>query len=62
MKYIGIKVKLRTLIIKDGKTGEEFKVKTLRTAQDIAEYIDESERDGIQIKLGRLVSEALDNS
>ena len=57
-----VKVKLHTLYIKDEETGKEYPVITIRSAKEIADYIEENEREEIQYKLGRLVSEALDNS
>lgn len=55
-----VKVKLHTLYIKDEETGKEYPIITIRSAQEIAEYIKESERDEIQNKLAYLVSEALE--
>jgi len=40
-----IKVKLQVITIKDENTGELFTVKTLRSAKDITEYVQEIERD-----------------
>jgi hypothetical protein len=54
-----VKVTLHDLVIKDPKTGEAFTVRTLRTAKDIAEYIDESEKDEIVSVLEAAVIEAL---
>ena len=54
-----VKIKIRTLAIKDERTGEQFTVRTLRTAEDIAGYIEESEKDEMVSKLGEAVSEAL---
>ncbi len=53
-----VKVKLRTLVIKDKETGEEFTVRTLRSAEDIAGYVEESEKDEIVDKLEEAVNEA----
>ena len=39
------KVEIRVKPAKDEKSREEFTVKTIRTAKDIAEYLDESEKD-----------------
>ena len=52
-----VKVKLRTITIKDENTGEEYTVKTVRSAQDIAEYVEESEKDEVVAKLEDIVSE-----
>lgn len=46
-----IKVELQTITIEDEKSGESFTVKTLRSARDIAEYVQESERDEVVNKL-----------
>ncbi len=53
-----VKIKLRTLVIKDKETGEEFTVRTLRSAEDIAGYVEESEKDEIVDKLEEAVNEA----
>ncbi len=53
-----VKVELRTLVIKDKETGEEFTVRTLRSAEDIAGYVEESEKDEIVDKLEEAVNEA----
>ena len=55
-----VKVKLRVITIKDENAGEEYTVKTLRTAQEIAEYVQESEKDAILDKLQEAVCEAYD--
>jgi hypothetical protein len=52
-----IKVKLQGIIIKDKKTGKEFTVHTLRTAQEIASYIEESEKEEIIVRLEAAVIE-----
>ena len=46
-----IKIKLRTLQIRDQKTGEAFTVRTLRTAKEIAGFIEESEKEVITSKI-----------
>jgi len=51
-----IKVTLQDIIIKDQETGEEFKVRTVRTAQEIASYIEESEQDEVIDKLQDVLS------
>jgi hypothetical protein len=53
-----IKVTLQEIIIKDKKTGKEFTVQTLRTAQEIASYIEESEKEEIVARLETAVREA----
>jgi hypothetical protein len=57
-----VKVKLNTIIIKDEEAGKTFKVRTLRTAEDVAGYIDESEKDQMVFELERIVSEALNQT
>jgi hypothetical protein len=46
-----VKVKLRSITIKDENTGESFTVKTLHSAEEIAGYIQESEKDEAVTKL-----------
>ena len=53
-----VKVTLRNIVIKDEDTGETFEVRTLRTAEEIAGYIEETEKDVIVEKLEEAVSEA----
>ena len=52
-----IKIKLQTILIKDQETGETFTVRTLRTAQEIAEFIDESEKEVITSKIEETICE-----
>ena len=40
-----ISVTLRRVIIKDAESGEAYEVPTLRTAKDIAEIVEETERE-----------------
>ena len=54
-----IKVKLQAITIKDEDTGESFTVKTLRSAKDIADYVEESERDEMVSKLEQVVSDEI---
>jgi hypothetical protein len=53
-----IKIQLRTLIIKDAAGGKAFSVRTLRTAEEIAAYIEESEKDIIADHVEEAVSDA----
>jgi hypothetical protein len=53
-----VKVRLRAITIKDEDSGEEFTVQTLRTAEDIAAYVEETEKDEIVSKLEEAVIEA----
>jgi hypothetical protein len=55
-----IKVKLQAITIKDETTGEEFTVKTLRSAKEISEYIQESEKDEVVSRLEQEVYEEID--
>lgn len=52
-----VKVKLRDIAIKDTETGEEITVRTLRSAQEIAGYVEESEKDEIVERLEELLTE-----
>lgn len=48
---MAIKVKVNTILIKDtNNTGEVYIVRTVRTAREIAGYIQESEKDEITDK------------
>ena len=53
-----VKVKIRTLIIKDDQTGKSFTVRTLRSAEEVAGYVEESEKDEIVSRLEDAVCEA----
>ena len=57
-----IKVKLQVITIKDANTGESFSVKTLRSAEEIASYVQESEKDEIVSKLEQEVSEVINKA
>lgn len=46
-----VKVKLRSITIKDENTGELFTVRTIRSAKEIAGYVEESEKDEVVSKL-----------
>ena len=52
-----IKVSLQTITIKDNQNGKEFTVRTLRTAEEIAGCIEESEKDFIIETLDQKVCE-----
>ncbi len=53
-----VKVKIRTLTIKNNETGKAFTVRTLRTTEDVAAYVEESEKDEIVSRLEDAVNEA----
>jgi len=53
-----IKVNLHILNIKEMETGNEYPVETIRTGLEIAEYIEETEKDVVVDKLESLVAEA----
>ena len=55
-----IKVELHTILIKDENTGEIYKVKSLRSAMDIAEYMQETEKDEMVTRLQQKVCEEID--
>ena len=42
-----VKVILREIVIKDRQSGKEYIVRTLRTAEEIASYVEKSEKDVI---------------
>jgi hypothetical protein len=52
-----VKVRLSVITIRDENSGEAHRVKTLRSAREIAEYIEESEKEIIVDKLEDLVCE-----
>ena len=54
-----IKVKLHTITIMDNESGKSCKVNTLRSAEEIAGYIEESEKDEIVGRLEHEVCEVL---
>ena len=53
-----ITVTLQTITIRDDESGETFTVRTLRTAKEIAGYVEESEKDEITDTLEEKVIEA----
>jgi len=57
-----IKIKIHTIEIKDKDSGENFKVKTLRTAEEITGYIEETEKEEIVSKLEGLVIEEINRN
>jgi hypothetical protein len=62
VKNMEIKVKLQTIKITDTSSGESFSVKTIRSAKEIAGYIQESEKDEIVGKLEQEVSEVINKA
>jgi vacuolar-type H+-ATPase subunit C/Vma6 len=58
-KNMDVKIKIRALTIKDENSGEEFTVTTLRSAEDIASYIEETEQDEIHHIVEAAVDKAL---
>ena len=54
-----VNIKVHTLTIKDAETDQELTVKTLRIAESLAAYIEESEKEEIEDEVERLVNEAL---
>jgi len=56
-----IDIPVHTLIIKEKGSGKEFSVKTTRSAEEMAGYIGESERelliDAIEVAVSKLISE-----
>lgn len=57
-----IEVNANDIIIKDAKTGQVCKVRTLRTAEDIASYIEETEKDQIKWRVEEIVLDVYDNN
>lgn len=55
-----IKIKLGTIIVKDAETGEEFRVQTLRSAEEIAHEVEENEKDIFRDRVESAVCEAYD--
>ena len=53
-----VKVTLREIVIKDKQSGREYTIRTLRSAEEIAGYIKESEKDKITDRLEQAVCEA----
>ncbi len=53
-----IKIQLQTLVIKDQETGKEYKVRTLRSAKEIAEFMEESEKEIIADKMEAAINTA----
>ena len=51
-----IKVTLQDIVIKDKESGAEFTVRTVRTAQEIASSIEETENDAVTDKLQDVLS------
>ena len=62
VKNMEIKVKLQTIKITDTSSGESFSVKTIRSAEEIANYIQESEKDEIVGKLEQEVSDVINKA
>ena len=52
-----VKVKLRTVTIKDVDTGKEFTVTTVRTSEEIAADLEETEKDAIRSRVEAAVWE-----
>lgn len=55
-----VTVKLQSITIKDNETDKEYTVRTLRTAKELAEYVEESEKEVIMEKLQDEVASAYD--
>ena len=56
-----IKIKLHTIVIGDEDGGKSYKVKSLRTAEEIAGYIEETEKDEMVSKLEQVVIDEINN-
>ena len=56
-----VKVKLQSITIKDENSGDAYTVTTIRSAKEISEYIQESEKDEIVNKLEQEIYEVLNS-
>lgn len=56
---MNIEIPVHLITIKDEKTGEEKTIKTLKTAVEIANYIEETEREDIAMRVEEAVGKAL---
>lgn len=54
-----IKVKVNTVTIADSETGESYKIRTVRHAKDIADELEENEKDVAVSAVEDAVYEAL---
>ena len=54
-----VKVKLQSITIKDENSGDAYTVTTIRSAKEISEYIQETEKDEIVNKLEQEVCDVL---
>ena len=50
-----VKVTLQEIVITERQTNKQFIVRTIRTAKEIAEYIDESEKESLVARLEEVV-------
>ena len=57
-----VDVPVHTLTIKDENSGEQKTITTLRTAPEIAEMVEEMEKEMIDDKVREIVAEALAQS
>jgi hypothetical protein len=51
-------VTLRRIIIRDTAGGEAYEVSTLRTAEEISAFLEETEREFVEDELAKAVGEA----
>ena len=51
-----IKIKVNEIIIKDKNSGEEYLIRTVRSAKDISDGLDEEERDALQDKVAEVAN------
>jgi hypothetical protein len=56
-----IKVKLNKIVISDEGSEKIFKVRTLRTAEEIAGYVEETEKEEMVCKLEQMVIKEINN-
>jgi len=46
-----LKIKVNAITIKEDNTGEEYTIRTVRSARQIYEYLDETEGEALQDRL-----------
>jgi hypothetical protein len=52
-----VKVKLHTVIIQDRQTYDEYAIRTVRTAEEIAEELEQSEKEALIDRLHEVACE-----
>jgi len=49
-----LKVKVNEIIIKDKNSGEEYLIRTIRSAKEIDDLLDEMEREALESKVSEI--------